>query len=1279
MRFKEDKMKRLASTTLALCVFALAVFAQSNTGRLVGTVSGPDGVIPGATVTITDNKTGKVKTVTTSGEGAYAVPQLEVGMYTVKISATGFKTFTATDLKIDIGQEYSLNPTLEIGSTEESITITAGTDLINAANAELNTTISPQQIKDLPLNGRNPLNLIAMQAGTSSNNAQTMSINGQRASFTNIMRDGINVNDNFIRQNAGDFSPERPSVDDTGEFTLTTQNGSAAQAGAAQVQLVTPRGQQDFHGALFFFNRNSKLAANDFFNNATDNPRPFLNRNQFGGTISGPAVLPRLGQGGPAVLKNKLFFFGSYEGLRRRNTSQRQRLILTPSARNGIFTFNDSSGAQRSVNLFALPVTPGAGGAPVPAGIDPIIQSRILDNMPSASNFSGLGDGLNTTGYVFDQAFNNDRDSFTTRVDLDISDHQALNFIYSYKKGSLLRPDADGVNGFATIPVINQPDKNHFFVTAYRHTFGTSLTNEIRGGFFLSKPTFERQQDAPAFLIGGAISPASAANDPIVPANAAILNNPEVSFLDQGRDSNIYNFQDNADLQKGNHAFRFGFNAQFFRVNPFNDAGIVPTVFLGTNPNTPQLTAASFASVLTGGATISPTQVALANSLFSILGGIVGLAKQTFNVENRDSGFVGGATSFQEFAWENYGFYFSDQWRARPSLTLNLGVRYEYQTPLRNTNGVFLEPVIKGDPVAALLDPNGSYDFLGVNAGGTNFYKPDKNNFAPIISFAYSPEFKNRFMSGILPSGGRTVIRGGFRMSYVNDEIVTAPRNAAVGNAGLGATVVNATQTIGGVSTALLNGRLSSPPLNFAAPPIVLPKTYAQNNTAAFGNFGTVFAIDPNLRTPQTYEYNLSIQREFAGGLALEVRYVGNNANNLIRAVDYNQIDIRNNGFLADFLRARSNLLIAGNGNANASTNFNCNPTFAGCQPLQIIGTSQLGTIPNAQILNRLRAGLPADLAADYVVTAQTRGFRFLPNPNTGVADILLNTGRYNYNSLQLEVRKRYSHGLYLQANYTFQKTLTNAVGTAQARFEPLLDLQQPRLEYSRADFDTTHILNFNGIYDLPFGKGRKFLDQGGIVDKVLGGWQLTTIVRVATGAPLSIIDPRGTINRTARSARQTASSSLTKDQIKDLVGIYRTSCGIFIIDPKVIDINLNNCTGTGRASRGFGQPTFPGQVFFNVGPGETGNLERAFINGPLYANVDASILKNFQITERVKFQFRAEAFNLFNRANFGVDNVTSLQFGILNINNANFGRLTTTVAPNDTFRVIQFGARLQF
>src|SRR5262245_31549093 len=385
-------MHRLISTALALCLMAAAAFAQSNTGRLVGVVSGPDGVIPGATVLITDKQTGKQRTVVTTGEGAFTVPQLEVGSYDVKVSASGFKTFMATALKIDVGQEYSLPVALEIGATQESITITAGADLVNATNAQLSNTVGPRQIKELPLNGRDPTTLLLLQAGTASNGAQNVSINGQRSTFTNITRDGINIQDNHIRQNASSFSVERPSVDDVSEFTLTTQNaGSDLGYGASQIQFVTPRGQNSFHGGLFYYNRNSEFSANSFFNNASGTPEAFLNRNQFGGVISGP------------IIKNKLFFFGSYEGLRLRTQSTELRTILTPSARQGVFTFINNAGVVQSVPLFSL--LPASAGL---TGIDPIVQSRILNNLPAVGNTTERGNGRNTTGYRFLQRSNSD-------------------------------------------------------------------------------------------------------------------------------------------------------------------------------------------------------------------------------------------------------------------------------------------------------------------------------------------------------------------------------------------------------------------------------------------------------------------------------------------------------------------------------------------------------------------------------------------------------------------------------------------------------------------------------------------------------------------------------------------------------------------------------------------------------------------------------------------------------------------------------------------------------
>ena len=286
-------MKRFLAAFLLVGFATVIAFAQGTTGGLSGTISGPDGALPGATITVTDTKTGKELTATTNEEGFYSFPQLEFGTYTARITANGFKTLVANELKIDVGRVANLSPTLEIGDVSAEVIITAGPDIVTSTTAQVSNTVSPQQILSLPLLTRNPLALTGLQAGVSANSAQNTTINGMRTTFTNITRDGVNIQDTFIRSNATDFAPGRPSVDDTGEFTIVTSNQEADQGyGGAQIRLVTPRGTKDFHGALFAYNRNSAFAANSFFNNRQGLAKPFRNRNQFGGKAAGSFRFP---------------------------------------------------------------------------------------------------------------------------------------------------------------------------------------------------------------------------------------------------------------------------------------------------------------------------------------------------------------------------------------------------------------------------------------------------------------------------------------------------------------------------------------------------------------------------------------------------------------------------------------------------------------------------------------------------------------------------------------------------------------------------------------------------------------------------------------------------------------------------------------------------------------------------------------------------------------------------------------------------------------------------
>jgi hypothetical protein len=1278
------RFTQLIVVTVAVLLVQSAIYAQATNGRLIGTVTDGTSVIPNATVTVKDNQTGSMKTVVTDDQGAFSVSQLQFGLYTVSVTAKGFKTYNATSLKIDAGQEYSMAITLEVGGVSEVVSVTAGADLINSTNAELSTTISPQQIRELPLNGRNPLALVSLQAGA---NVTTNSINGSRSSAPNVTRDGLNVQDNFIR--TGRFVSDVPTVDDTGEFTLTTQNaGVEIGGGSAQIQLTTPRGGRRIHGNAYEFNRNSKFAANNFFNNASGTPRSFLNRNQFGFSLSGPLPLPHISTGGSSMLMKKGFFFFNHEQFRLAQQATVTLTTLLPQARNGTFTYVGTDGTQRTVNVLTGAGMP-LGGQWTSAGgaltVDPIIQSRFLSGLPDAGNSTTVGINLlqdlrlNRSDPLF-------RHNEVIRADVDINDRNSVNAVYKHNNTADARTDLAA--GFSKNVFVSQGGPTDFWVAAWRSTLGDNFSNELRGGYQLSQPFFNDEDHIPLdYLIG---------------ANALGVTSPEASFFDQGRTTRYKNFQDNAVYLWGNHSIRFGFTREHYYVTSLNAAATSPTYAISTvaNPNTPGLTNGDFTA-------ISAADLTRANNLRYLLAGIIGGATRTANLIDPKTGY-GTGPSIDSYDYTIYAGYVSDQWRIRPNLTLNFGLRYDLYTPLRTPVPKYLEPVIKNpdDLLGSLVDPSLVLDIVGKNSGKAGeYFKPDRNNFGPSVSFAYSPKWSG-FLSHL--TGGGTVIRGGFRVGYVNDEYIKAASTLVAANPGLGAAALIARDpNLPAASNSNLRSALTPRGIFSAVPTMALPTVTALPITALANNTAgaftrTLFGVDPHLQVQKEYEWNFGIQRNFLWGTVVEARYVGNKSNSAVRTTDYNQIDMTSNGFLADFNRAHENCRLQGLTTAGGATAYDpaffCtsaayNPAIPGSQPLTVFSNLVgAGSLTSATNLGFIRNYAAASLAREYIRLRQIGPVKFQPTTDNGYAlEILVNGGRYIYNALQTEIRRRFSDGLYFQANYTFQKTLTNVlsdVNADQNRQGTILDNNRPNLNYGRADYDRTHTFNANMIYELPFGKGKSFLNHGGWVDKVVGGFQLSNIITWSSGPPLSIIDPRATFN-TRGNTRQGARSILTPKEIKDLTGIFNTPNGIYYINPSILNVTIRNAatnvTQTGfdltqqlpagftivsvRAASPIDQAPFPNQKFFFNKAGEVGNLPTNFLNGMPYFNWDAGLSKSFNFKESMRLQIRWEVFNVLNHQvpNFSAD---------MDINSNNFGKVTGTF---NGARVMQFGARFDF
>ncbi len=1187
------KMKQFSYILCWLLGFAAMLPAQTATGRLAGTVIDPAGLpVANAAVGARNEATGASFSSPTNAQGAFTFVEVPPGFYSVEVNATGFRRQVIRRFKVDVAKDNVLPPVrLEIGSVTEVVEVPGGAGQVQTTNAELATTITTQQIQHLPLSDRNPLTLIAIQPGVAYNGNTPTVINGQRTSFSNVTLDGINIQDNYIRDNALDFLPNNLLMDEVSEFTITTQNGNAALGqGASQVNFVTPSGTNQYHGSAYWFNRNNALAANQWFSNQAGTPKPLLNLNQFGGTLGGP------------IRKDKLLFYANYEGYRQRHELLDNTTILTASARNGIFTYRDSRNRLEQVNLLSL-----AGVSPDPKA------AALLQRVPGPANINNfnVGDGLNTAGYQFNVRDNTDRDNVTTRLDYLLSSKHIFSGTYHYNTDVVDRPDVE--NGFHAVPVIQNHDHVHFLSLAWRWTPLPSLTNEVRGGMNIAPGTFTSTEQTGSQLFSG-----------------FIFTNPIVGFQPQGRATNTYNYQDNANWQRGRHNVRFGAQIQHISASPYDKAGLLPAYNIGLSPENP---IALDPSQFPGG--ISTTSLDEATGLLTSLGGIIGSASQTFNVASRTSGFVPGQEYRRHYSLNNYSFYAQDNWKLTRRLTLNLGVRWEYMGRFDERDGLMMGPIFTSAGVRGTLLSDATLDLAG-SAVGRPLYAKDLNNFAPVVGIAFDPF-----------GDGKTAIRAGYSINYVNDEIISASENASFQNKGLQSTITN-TDLV-----AAMSGNLPAFPVPAYQMPLLASDNFALNPTSA------IFGVNPQLRTPYVQQWNFGIQREVAKNTVVEARYVGNHGTKLLRGFDYNQVIVKQNGFLDDFIRARNNAFLS-----QASTGVfdpSYNSRISGSQPLTIFPQLPFGgLLDNGIVQSLIRSGEVGQLAAIYYVNGLTGPIQFVPNPNTFVSDLITNFSNSSYHALQVEVRRRAANGVEFQANYSFSKVLTDSIGGSQVRFDPFLDLNNGQIERARAAFDVTHVFNANFVVPLPAGPNHRL--HYGPVDRLLSDWTLGVITTWQSGAPFSILSQRGTLNRTSRSGENTAVTLLNGSQLSQVVHFQMTGNGPYIVNPAA----LNPADGTGVNSDG--APPFAGQVFFNPQPGQLGTLQRRMFDGPSAFAFDLKLDKQIALTERQRVRLEATFTNLLNHPIF--------YSGDQSINSVQFGRVTSVLGGA---RVIQLGARYMF
>ena len=1269
---------------LAIFLSQIAVQAQQTTGSLSGTVTDPgNAVVAGATVTVTSTATGAERSAVTNSNGVFDFQALAPGSYTISVEAEGFKRALVRDISVSVASNAHVSIPLAIGLAGETVTVTTAQEVINTSSPSLTNVINTRQVVDLPLGGRNPVELAALQAGIAviGNGTRGASVAGLRQTAVNLTQDGINAMDNFVKTSSF-FAITTPSLNSTAEFSITTGTvGSDAGRGAAQVNLVTKGGSNDFHGGAFLQLINESYNSNTFFNNFNGTVKPILRQHFYGFDIGGPVYYPHFGEGGPTYWsgKDKAFFFFSFEAFRQNQGRANNRNgVLTEQARNGIFRYTGTNGALQTVNLLSI----GAVKT-----LNPLMTAHLgLIPLPNNSNCSN-SDGFNIACYTFNVSETNSNNKYVARYDHQLVENTSLGshkveFVYS-RVNTRTHPDVftngldapfpGGVHGF-------QASTRNLVTPALVSTFGSAITNVVRYGRQWAPVDFNRdtQPTAPFLTLPG------------------VLVNYDNTFMPQPRNTIVNQVTDTLSWVKGNHSWKFGADWQNVLGISRNDAGINQTINLGTNAaNGTGFTLANlpFATnaILTSAQT---TYAAIVGNLAS--------STQTLNVTSPTSGFVPGATRLRQVQEKDLALFAHDQWRFRNNLTLNYGVRWDYMGVPTVPNGLAIQPKysdlygVSGfgnlfNPTAAPGSQTQGVATLDFVSGdtGKGLYNNDWNNFAPSVGFAYSPSFRSGPLRVLFGEEGTSSIRGGYSVSYLHDGITTFTNLLGVGttNPGLIASANLSTLSLTTPPSANIRGILTGNGVPLIHPTFKVPITDRENFLLNSAN--GLWTADPNLRSPYVHQFSFGIEREIFKDTALEIRYQGNRAPNTWRAQDINEINIFENGFLQEYLNAQRNLAIH---------------VAADCgkpgQPACSFGNTGLAGQVNLPIFNRffglVPGGTPVAAASGFLSTtlignlntnnvgtmASTLAFNqayrtnresvavglpgnfFVANPNATFARVLTNDSRSNYNALEIEVRRRFSNGLQFQADYTFSKAMGDAVdaqGNNQSDLVNRLTLRDPSLDYRRSTEDQTHRFVANGIYELPFGRGKRFLDSSNwVVSRLVGGWTMGAIVVWSSSPPFFIQSGRATVTSSAaNNGAQLVGISF--EEFKKNLGLFKTPNGVFFVNPALLDITLN-ARGQVATSR-----LKPG-LMSAPAPGTFGNFPVNSLVGPNYFNFDLSVTKRIPISERVSFEIKATAINILNHANF--------VYGSQNFDAQTFGLITT---QRGTARNINFIGQLRF
>lgn len=1060
---------------LTFCFVGTGI-GQEITGSIVGTVKDNSGAsISGATVTVTDpsKNNAVVRTVVTTDDGTFSVPNLQPTTFTVTIEAPNFKKSVTTGVKVDVGQRRPVDVVLEAGRIEETVTVTADTVAVESSTPTAGTTISGDQVRELSINNRNWVQLVTLAPGVSSNlsdqvyvgtsnpegqaNIVSISVNGARSSQNTFTVDGADVTDRGSNLTIQTY----PSVDSIGEFRVlrSLYPAESGRSGGGQVNVVTRSGEDKFHGSFFEFVRNEKLNASSYFNNRNaplgrdsngKAKRPPFRYNNYGFTIGGPIYFLNFGEHDPDdgffTRYKKTYFFFSEEQRKDRRFPTLTSTVPSAGMRNGVFSFPIClSGTISGTTRTCTQILPAGTPFTSMATINPVSLAYLNEifrqiPLPNSGNYT----------LFYPASGKADFQQEIVKIDSRFTDNWSAYYRYQRDKiptidVNSLFSSGSGIPGVSTSQT-DSPGRTHTFQTTYvinpkmivegRYTYayGAILSHTIGLLSRAESPTIQVPMPYPS-------------NDDRVPHLSGTGVNGLVAFGPYDNFSDKHEYSGSLAWIFGNHTTKFGASFSKYRKNENALGGSNQGAFSGFNNTTAASPTQGSVCVDASGNGIACSGNQSIEQLFAnfLLGTNATFTQSKFDLT-------------ADFRQRNFEAYAQDEWRIHKNITLYYGVRYSFFGSPWDRNGHLsnFAPEFWNPAVAPLVTGAGnrvasSGNFCnGIIINAQNFttgpaiynctptaspwgkyiVKAPKNNFAPRVGLAWDPFGK-----------GTTVIRTGYGI-YHEQTLVGTFEQLLGANPPYQETV-----TVSGINIS--NPVPGQAGVVFSASPP-----------------GAIRGIDTDYKTPYMQHWSLDIQHQFGKNTLVQIGYYGSKGTHLIGIGDINNLP-------AGYALTRQ-----------CATGSSTTPTV----PCQAISTT---------------TGLPVSFlsAASELILDQIRPYR-------GWRGIAMIQPRYNsnYHSMQLSATHRFARNSQVQLAYTWAKNLTD---NQTDRSTAPMNIYNTLAEYGRAQLDRRHVTTVNYIYELPW-----FEDQRGFSGKLLGGWQVSGIVTYQTGLPFtptySGFDPAG-------------------------------------------------------------------------------------------------------------------------------------------------------------------------